>query len=75
MKNSKNILLSVALVTLVWFVVSCDGDPNADSGNLSCPFESSALTDTNTTSETYDECIVPEDYVGWVSGWYFGHST
>jgi hypothetical protein len=75
MKNSKNILLSVALVTLVWFVVSCDGDPNTDSGNLSCPFETSALTDTNTTSETYDACIAPEDYTGWVSGWYFGHST
>ncbi|MCP4199809.1 MAG: hypothetical protein GY762_21910 [Proteobacteria bacterium] len=75
MKNLKTILLSVALVTFICFVGSCDGEAKTDSGNLSCPFETSALTDANTTSETYDECIVPEDYVGWVSGWYFGRST
>lgn len=34
-----------------------------------------ALTDVNATSETYQQMVSPQDYVGQVSGWYFGHST
>ena len=34
-----------------------------------------ALLDVNATSPTFNQCIVPEDYKGLVSVWYFGHST
>lgn len=34
-----------------------------------------ALLDVNTTSETYQQLVSPQDYQGRVSGWYFGHAT
>ncbi|MEM7317023.1 MAG: hypothetical protein AAF497_28150 [Planctomycetota bacterium] len=33
------------------------------------------LADVNTTSARYDDSVSPRDYMGQVSGWYFGHST
>ena len=33
------------------------------------------LMDVNTTSATYQDVISPRDYLGQVTGWYFGHST
>ena len=33
------------------------------------------LADMNPTSQTYQQNVAPTDYIGWVSGWYFGHST
>lgn len=41
------------------------GDPVA-------PF---ALTDTNPTSDTYQQAVSPADFEGKTSGWYFGHAT
>ena len=34
-----------------------------------------ALTDVNATSATHDQPVHPNDYVGMVSAWYFGHAT
>lgn len=34
-----------------------------------------ALLDVNPTSPTFNFYILPQDYQGLVSGWYFGHST
>ncbi len=34
-----------------------------------------ALLDVNATSPTFNLYILPEDYEGLVSAWYFGHST
>ena len=34
-----------------------------------------SLTDVNTTSATFDMPVSPRDYLGKVSGWYFGHAT
>ena len=34
-----------------------------------------ALLDVNATSPTFNQYILPEDYKGLVSAWYFGHST
>ena len=59
-------------------------DQTADGGDLgadnecesfSCPLQSVALTDVNPSSQTYEQDVAPADYLGWVSGWYFGHST
>jgi hypothetical protein len=33
------------------------------------------LTDVNLTSSSYDQPVSPRDYLGQVSGWYFGHAT
>ncbi len=34
-----------------------------------------SLIDVNTTSATFDTPVSPRDYLGKVSGWYFGHAT
>ena len=34
-----------------------------------------SLTDVNSASSTYNQPVSPRDYLGQVSGWYFGHST
>jgi hypothetical protein len=34
-----------------------------------------SLLDVNPTSERSGQMVSPTDYVGSVSGWYFGHST
>jgi hypothetical protein len=34
-----------------------------------------ALSDLNPTSDTFSESVSPRDYMGQVSGWYFGHAT
>jgi hypothetical protein len=74
MKNSKNNLLSAVLVVLAFFVLSCDGEEEKIE-SLNCPMQAYALTDINATSETYGQCVVPEDFSGSISGWYFGYST
>lgn len=34
-----------------------------------------ALVDVNSTSPTHGKKVSPRDYVGQISGWYFGHAT
>jgi hypothetical protein len=34
-----------------------------------------ALLDVNPTSTTYRRLVSPRDYLGTVTGWYFGHAT
>ena len=34
-----------------------------------------SLIDVNPTSTTYNQAVSPRDYLGQVSGWYFGHAT
>ena len=34
-----------------------------------------ALPDVNPNSETYNQTVSPRDFMGSVSGWYFGHAT
>ena len=34
-----------------------------------------ALLDVNATSPTFNQYILPEDFEGLVSAWYFGNST
>ena len=34
-----------------------------------------SLLDTNPTSLTYNQRVSPRDYLGQVTGWYFGHAT
>ncbi|MCO6458151.1 MAG: hypothetical protein J5I93_22835 [Pirellulaceae bacterium] len=42
------------------------------SGMLVADF---SLLDTNPTSPTHNQPVSPRDYLGQVSGWYFGHAT
>lgn len=39
------------------------------------PVPELSLMDMNPTSDTHGQMVSPRDYVGKVSGWYFGHST
>ncbi len=34
-----------------------------------------ALVDENPTSATHQTAVSPRDYLGQVTGWYFGHAT
>ena len=34
-----------------------------------------SLVDMNATSDSFMQNVSPRDYMGQVSGWYFGHST
>ena len=60
----------------------------ARAGRLRCQFEQLearqmlaqmvadfSLADVNATSTTYDQPVSPRDFVGEVSGWYFGSAT
>ena len=45
---------------------------------MGCPlflYREGALVDVNSTSPTFGRYILPADYRGKVSAWYFGHST
>jgi hypothetical protein len=37
------------------------------------PMPDFALIDVNQTSATYNQNVSPRDYLGQVTGWYFGH--
>lgn len=39
------------------------------------PVPDFSLIDVNTTSSTYNQAVSPRDYVGTMTGWYFGHAT
>jgi hypothetical protein len=51
-------------------VLSCDNGDNPDPA-----YRDGALLDVNPHSDTFNRDILPEDYAGLVSAWYFGHST
>ena len=52
---------------LMWSIVltGCPPTTSRDGG----------LVDVNPNSATYDQYIVPEDFQGMISAWYFGHAT
>ena len=50
---------------LIMMLLGCDL-PNHRKG---------ALLDVNETSPTFNKHVLPRDYKGMVSAWYFGHST
>ena len=52
----------------------CIRDRSRDVQHPDAIFDFS-LTDVNATSATFDEPVSPRDYLGKVSGWYFGHAT
>ena len=39
------------------------------------PTPAGGLLDVNPTSPTFNQYIVPEDFQGKISAWYFGHAT
>jgi hypothetical protein len=65
----KNRLL---IIILLWAVLmpgcECTDDPPSS-------VREGALPDVNATSPTFGQYILPEDFEGQVSAWYFGHST
>tara|TARA_B100000029_G_scaffold28139_1_gene27371 strand:- start:457 stop:696 length:240 start_codon:yes stop_codon:yes gene_type:complete len=66
---------------LILFLVSCGSKSSATSASQSAPPEKQqplqqiALLDANATSPSFGETILPEDYLGTISAWYFGHSS
>jgi len=51
----------------------CDGP--AAAGPVPQQVPAFSLVDVNDTSRTHQESLSPRDYAGWISVWYFGHST
>jgi len=83
MLKSKYFFPSVFLISL--FLIGCskpigpsesvlippkDELPTLTAGGLEV-----ALLDVNATSPTFNSSVLPEDYDGFVSAWYFGHSN
>ena len=52
-------------VLLLALACSSSTDPMADF----------ALLDINPGSDTYEDAVSPRDYLGHVTGWYFGSTT
>ena len=54
-------------MVLIWSIVlmGCPPTTNRDGG----------LLDVNPTSASFEEYIVPGDFQGMISAWYFGHAT
>ena len=73
------ILRTAVLLAAVPFVLpACGGgccDGPAGAGPLPQTAPAFSLEDVNDTSHTHQETLSPRDYMGWISVWYFGHST
>ena len=64
----RNILFNLLLLSILMWGCKPDGGPVSGEGD-------GALLDVNATSATFNTYILPEDYLGQVSAWYFGAST
>ena len=66
---------------LILFLSSCGSGSSPTAVSQSAPPEEQqplqqiALLDANATSPSFGEPILPEDYLGTISAWYFGRST
>jgi len=58
------------LLFIAALLLGCEavGDPDPS-------YREGALLDVNDTSPTFNQYVLPEDYSGFISAWYFGHST
>ena len=54
-------------MVLMWSMVLMGCPPTANRDG--------ALLDINPTSPTFNQYIVPGDFQGMISAWYFGHAT
>ncbi len=54
-------------IVLIWATLLTGCPPTPD--------QLVALLDVNSTSPTFGQYILPADYQGKVSAWYFGHTT
>ena len=62
---------SKMLITATVLSIGCTA-PNAFPEG---PMSDFLLVDTNPNSETFEKEISPRDFIGSISGWYFGHGT
>ena len=60
-----------ALATILPDVAPPDAEGEAAASQVA-DFQ---LLDVNETSSTFNQRISPRDYIGQVTGWYFGHAT
>ncbi|MFC1669926.1 hypothetical protein ACFL20_05985 [Spirochaetota bacterium] len=63
-------ILVLKLIIFAAILTGCNIDNNSNH-----EFSSVSILDANPTSITYGNYILPVDYKGKVSAWYFGHST
>ena len=47
----------------------------AEAESSSDPYPDFSLADVNPTSPSFEQNVSPRDYLGQVSGWYFGFAT
>jgi len=57
-----------------WLLSGLAPMPTAE-GEGDTPAPDFQLEDANTTSATFQQTVSPRDYLGKVSGWYFGFGT
>jgi hypothetical protein len=63
-----------ALTALALLVAGCgDNVTGPQPGSSAMPAFS--LLDVNPASGTFNQAVSPRQYLGQVSGWYFGHAT
>lgn len=48
---------------------------SVDTSEVDRNLEVAAIVDVNPNSATFEAEVVPADYQGMVSAWYFGHAT
>lgn len=68
----KRIKLESLASSFVVYLVVAAGLSSAAGGVVMPDF---SLIDTNPNSSTHGQSVSPRDYLGQVSGWYFGHAT
>lgn len=64
-------VMSLTIVS-VMLTATLVGTSAASAGLIVPDF---SLTDVNSSSTSYNSPVSPRDYLGQVSGWYFGHAT
>lgn len=64
------------LVLLFFLLGGCNGDkPSKPIDTPSGVVPDFRLQDVNPNSPTHGDTISPRNYLGQISGWYFGHAT
>jgi hypothetical protein len=62
---------STQFIVISLFAFGCNGSSGFPEG----PMTDFKLVDTNPSSSTFEMEVSPRDYIGAISGWYFGHGT
>ena len=74
MLTTRGATILLALAALALLLTGCGSEvtgPQPAPGAM----PAFSLLDVNAASGTYNHAVSPRQYLGGISGWYFGHST